>query len=58
MKAITEFFLFMLDGKKSNLILVIVVLAAAVLLCSLANAHPERLRHLYCIANDTAKGWW
>jgi hypothetical protein len=64
MKAMKEFFWFMLDGKKSNLILAIVVLAAAVLLCSLANAHPEWLRHLYCTANEaqaiecTAKGWW
>gem|GEM_PF-3136653 len=64
MKAIKEFFWFMLDGKKSNLILAIVVLAAAVLLCGLANAHPEWLRYLYCTANEaqaiecTAKGWW
>jgi hypothetical protein len=64
MKAITEFFWFMLDGKKSNLILAIVVLAAAVLLCSLANAHPEWQCHLYCTANEaqalecTAKGLW
>ena len=46
MKAIKDFFWYMLDGKKSNLILAIVVLAAVVVVCSLVNAHPERLRHL------------
>lgn len=64
MKAMKEFFWYMLDGKKSNLIMGIVVLAAAVLVCSLANVHPKWLRHLYCTANEaqaiecTAKGWW
>ena len=42
----------------------VIVLVAAILLCSLVNAHPEWLRYMYCTANEaqaiecTAKGWW
>jgi hypothetical protein len=64
MKAIKEFFWYMFDGKRSNVILAVVVLVAAILLCSLVNVHPEWLRYMYCTANEaqaiecTAKGWW
>jgi len=64
MNAIKEFFWFLFDGKRSNVILAVVVLVAVILLCNLANAHPEWLRYMYCTANEaqaiecTAKGWW
>ena len=64
MKTIKEFFRFMFDGKQSNVILAVIVLVAAIALCSLVNGHPEWLRYMYCTANEaqaiecTAKGWW
>ncbi len=53
MKKIKEFFWYMFDGKRSNIVLAVIVLVAAILLCRLINAHPEWLRYMYC----TAKGW-
>jgi len=59
-----EFFWYMFDGKRSNVILAVVVLIAAIAICYMVNADPATLRHMYCTANEaqaiecTEKGWW
>ena len=57
-------FEFLFDRRKSNVMLAVIVLIAALVLCYLVNADPATLRHLYCTANEaqaiecSAKGWW
>ncbi len=65
MKNITDtLFKFFFDGKRSNVMLALIVIIAAIVLCSLINANPEILRQMYCTANEAqaiecaVKGWY